>query len=257
MMKYIHLLLLEVKKSVHFKIDIASNLLFLPIKLLIIATLWGTLFKSVEQIGMFRYQEIILYYFLIALLEFAINPFAITCYSVMQDIRLGKLDIYLTKPYNYLIFQYFLRLKNIIIMLVFMILALLVMNIPIIISIIFVSSIIISSLIVYLIFLIVGELTFFFDNIFAIRDIMWLIIKLCSGALIPITYYPSMLKNIIEYLPFDLMYSQPILIILNKLGTKEYLSNYLGKSLIWILILSLISNIIWKSGLNRYSSQGG
>ena len=68
-MKYIHLLLLEVKKSVHFKIDIASNLLFLPIKLLIIATLWGTLFKSVEQIGMFRYQEIILYLSLIHIFQ--------------------------------------------------------------------------------------------------------------------------------------------------------------------------------------------
>ena len=50
-MKYIHLLLLEVKKSVHFKIDIASNLLFLPIKLLIIATLCLKAWNRLECLG--------------------------------------------------------------------------------------------------------------------------------------------------------------------------------------------------------------
>ena len=105
-MKYFHLFVLEIKKSFHFKVDIASNLLFLPLKLLVISALWKTLFQNAQTIGNFTYQEMVFYYFLIAVLEFAINPFAITCYSVMQDIRMGKLDIYLTKPMNFTLKEY-------------------------------------------------------------------------------------------------------------------------------------------------------
>lgn len=206
------------KKSFHFKVDIASSLLFLPLKLLVISALWKTLFQNAQTIGNFTYQEMVFYYFLIAVLEFAINPFAITCYSVMQDIRMGKLDIYLTKPMNYLIFQYFLHLKNMFIVVFTLFFAMLLLNVSLFMCLFTVSSILFSSIVVYLIFLILGELTFYLDNIFAVRDILRLIIKLCSGSLIPISYYPSFLRKIIDYLPFDLMYSQPILMILNKLN---------------------------------------
>ena len=256
-MKYFHLFVLEIKKSFHFKVDIASNLLFLPLKLLVISALWKTLFQNAQTIGNFTYQEMVFYYFLIAVLEFAINPFAITCYSVMQDIRTGKLDIYLTKPMNYLIFQYFLHLKNMFIVLFTLFFTVLLLNVPFFICLLSVSSILISSIVVYLIFLILGELTFYLDNIFAVRDILWLIIKLCSGSLIPISYYPSFLRKIIDYLPFDLMYSQPILMIINKLNDVPSLFIYFAKAGLWIVILSLIASLVWKKGISRYSSQGG
>lgn len=199
---------------------------------------------------------IFLYYLILSLFEFILMPLCIVSYQLMSDIRSGSLDIYLIRPMNYLQYQFFDKSGNLI-MLFFLacISSILTETFPD--SLNFYLTIyyfIVAAAILFELFALIGILAFTLENVLSIRDNMWNIIKLFSGALITLSLYPDFLKNIVDYLPFRYIYFVPINTLLG--GARNPYFDFV-MSFIWLLILFVAVKISWYLGIKNYSSQGG
>ena len=87
-------------------------------------------------------------------------------------------------------------------------------------------------------------------------QIMGAVMQLLSGALIPVVFFPEMVRNLITLLPFSSIIYTPTMIYLGKLqGVEAYRA--LGMQLLWIIVMILISKVIWKSMVRHLTILGG
>lgn len=81
-------------------------------------------------------------------------------------------------------------------------------------------------------------------------------IQLFSGLLLPISFFPSWLRNYLDYLPFKLIAATPLEIYLGKIsGVNLYIT--LLQMFLWAFSLFVLSQVLWKIAFNKLSIQGG
>ena len=93
-------------------------------------------------------------------------------------------------------------------------------------------------------------------NIWGIRFARNVISETLSGALIPLSLFPLWLKNIADILPFQAIYSTPLLIYIGQISGSDLLSA-LEIQVFWIALLGSISFIVWKLAEKKTISYGG
>ena len=114
-----------------------------------------------------------------------------------------------------------------------------------------------SIIISFLIDFIVGIMVFYTHSTWGINIMKTMIISLCSGAMIPIDFFPTSLNKVLSFLPFRCIYDIPIrLLIRNNLSIFEYLELFCYQ-LFWIAILLFISNRAWKKARRVILINGG
>lgn len=111
-------------------------------------------------------------------------------------------------------------------------------------------------ILVNLIFTLVGYLAFLATEVFHFRRTMDNTLSFLSGAIIPIAFFPSWLASITKLLPFHLLYSFPIRILLEDLPVKEIVENALLLGA-WIVFLLVLLSIVSKRAIWRSVVQGG
>jgi ABC-2 type transport system permease protein len=77
-----------------------------------------------------------------------------------------------------------------------------------------------------------------------------------GGAIIPLWFFPDVLKNVSKFLPFTLLYQFPQSVFINKISNAE-LNFYLISSIVWIFILFYLSYALWLYGKKKLVIQGG
>lgn len=120
----------------------------------------------------------------------------------------------------------------------------------------FMFSISISYLLAFYLNLIFGYLAFFLMNLWGFNILKESIIKFFSGAIIPIAFFPPMVRTIFEYLPFASLTYTPVMIYMEKYNGSTLLLN-LGLQLLWLSAFIGFSNLIWKWAERRLAVQGG
>lgn len=101
-----------------------------------------------------------------------------------------------------------------------------------------------------------GILCFYTTSSFGLNQLMNVVLKFFSGSLIPISFFPGIMKDICYYLPFAGISQNPILILINKASYIESLK-YIGLSLIWIILLNLIAKLLFYTASKKVTVQGG
>lgn len=99
-------------------------------------------------------------------------------------------------------------------------------------------------------------LAFYTTYFFGLDMAKSVVIKLCSGALIPLSFFPGYVEKLFYLLPFASMNYIPVMIYLGKIGQQEVFKALLTQA-IWIVILYGISRIFWKSAIRRLTIMGG
>lgn len=82
------------------------------------------------------------------------------------------------------------------------------------------------------------------------------IIKLLSGSIIPLWFFPHELQVVLELLPFVSIYQLPLGIYIGKYTLDDILLR-MGIQLSWVLILLIIFNTVQKKMADRVLIQGG
>lgn len=121
---------------------------------------------------------------------------------------------------------------------------------------IFMISLIISYLLAFYLNLIFGYLAFFLLNIWGFSILKGSIIKFFSGAIIPLSFFPGMVRTVFEQLPFASLVYAPTMIYMGKYNTGQILF-VLCKQVFWLAVFVLISKVIWSWAQKRLAVQGG
>ncbi len=101
-----------------------------------------------------------------------------------------------------------------------------------------------------------GILTFYTTASWGINAMKNVIIGFLSGSLIPLSFFPAIMGEIIAYSPFAGMVQNPVLILMMKLDYFDAIK-VIGISLAWLIILELFAKLLFAKASKKVTVQGG
>lgn len=122
--------------------------------------------------------------------------------------------------------------------------------------ILFVVSAILGFFVLWQISFIVQMASFWFINVWSISTIKNVFVNVLSGAMLPLWFMPASVMSLIKFTPFDSIYFTPVKIYLGSMKNSDILFNF-GRQLVWIGILYVIGDILWRLGQKKLIVQGG
>jgi len=185
-----------------------------------------------------------------------------TIWNIAMDIREGNIIMNMIKPINYHLRIYFQEMGYVIFISSTVLL-------PIVLSLVFIFktgtvlslilftiSLFLGVLVSFLFDFLFGMLAFYIKNLWGIGFGKNALVRLLSGALIPLAFFPESVQKVFEFLPFKAMVYGPIMIFLGKYNSTELISIYMNQ-LFWIALLALFNYLTWQKALSRLTVQGG
>jgi len=227
--------------------------------------LWISVYQNNTVINGFTLNDMIFYFLIISITSIFSQSHVQDMMS--QEIREGKLSLYLTKPINYkkrLLFENLGRVLGSAILIApiaFILTIITVFGLKIDLNIGLVeilSFLIYIPLIVLLIFefsFLFGTLMIYTENDFGLIILMSVIVTALSGQLIPLALYPAGFLKIIQLLPFQYI-SYPPLLLLNKLETSQIIIGIISLAG-WVVLFKFINFVVFKMSLKRMVIFGG
>ena len=245
-----------------YRMDLLVIFLASLISLISIYYLWNNIFQNQSEIFGYTKKHLVTYYILVGYLIAALNGFV----PVAKEIRSGKLSNYLTQPINYLLHHYWQVLSTAIFTLI--------IGLPIVILIFFIFQehlILITGIKSYLLLIFVSlgaiNISFLFYLLISFLE-FWIlysdegfvymtdiVISFFAGALIPLSFLPSYIQSVGNFLPFKYTTYFIIDTFLGRLSNIEIFIGFIMQ-LLWILILFLLVSTVWSIGLKKYQAVG-
>ena len=227
--------------------------------------LWKSVYAYNDTIQGFSFNDMILYFLLVNL--FFLFTQVNTLFQMSEEIKEGRMSLYLVKPISYRIRIAFENFGQVIGG--FILIAPIVIITGTILTLIYqmtwtisVSQIILALSFLPFLFLLMHEFYFLFGtfviytaNEFGLVIFLNVIIQSTSGQLIPLAFYPTWLLNILNYLPFKYI-TYPPLIMLNKLSIHDAMHG-LVLLLIWVIAFKILNHFIFKASLKKMVVFGG
>ena len=212
----------------------------------------------------FTMNEMIIYV-LISFLTNLMTQADIT-FEISSEVKSGSIGINLIRPVSYemrMLFQGLGKLLYnfiIIFILAFTLISLLFYS--------YEGSLRIGNILLYLISLSLGFIINFYynyafglmafkiTNMWGMAQIMSSIVRLLSGGLIPLVFFPKVVQSIIGFFPFSSLVYTPTMIYLGKL-TGEELVRGVALQVLWVVIMAIIAKLIWKALVKNLTILGG
>jgi ABC-2 type transport system permease protein len=116
-------------------------------------------------------------------------------------------------------------------------------------------SLLLAALLQFLVFEALSLLAFWIENTYGIRFTIRVIMEVVGGAIIPLSLFPELIRDIFLLLPFPFLIYLPMRIYLAKIPLSEIPFELL-KEITWIGALALVNLVLWKRGLRQYVSMG-
>ena len=225
--------------------------------------LWKTVFTVRNgTIGGYDLQKMITYFLLVFFIDCLTSARSVAV-ELSETIRNGSISNFILKPIGF--FRYYFTIfaankvvyfVNICIPLILFIA--LMQNFLFFYSqriILFVLSTIFAGILHFLIYLILGLLTVWIEEISSLLDVWKNISFLLAGGAFPLSMLPSSVFTVISYLPFKYMFFTPINLYLENLSVQQT-SVQLALQILWILILMALFFLLWKKAMRDFSGYG-
>src|SRR5262249_20034218 len=104
--------------------------------------------------------------------------------------------------------------------------------------------------------LLLGLAAFWTTEIWGITTIYAFVNSFFAGALAPLWFFPPILRAIANVLPFQAVGFIPVAIYLGKLDGATLISAIALQAL-WVVLLSLLAQLVWQRAIRRVVVQGG
>lgn len=263
--KYLVLFQKAFIKSIEYRSEILVWLILDITPTLILLVIWTNIYQGKIEIAGYNLSQILQYY-MIGILFRGLTASHFENWRVEQ-IRLGKIDFFLTRPLPYLMEIFIVHLAGklyyaLITIFVYALMWMMINNfMPLgfpdltLVKVVLFTLLIVASFFIEFFFgLITVLLGFWFEGSDGLEHFKWILVSLFSGWLIPISMSPNWLQKIILSLPFKYMYAVPIDILQDKYYFKVIDIVYICVLLFILLITSLG---IWQKAKLKYASAGG
>ena len=259
---YKELSLTTFKEEMAYRGEVLIYFLGTFIQLAIMYFLWSAVFKAygAETLKGFTLPMMITYVSISTVLGIY-NRSAVEWW-IEEDVRTGFLSLILTKPLNFPGYYFFRDLGRMAFLflvrcLPLLLIAFFFLNIALPSSPIFFVSAVLGFFINFFLLFITGLWSFWSSgSIWGMRFTRIIVSDMLSGSLIPIFLFPYWLRQISYVLPFQAVYSTPLLIYTGQISGSDALVS-LGVQLFWIAALGVAAFLIWKRAEKKTISQGG
>lgn len=250
--------------SIQYRAELLTWVILNVVPALVLVWIWQGVYSQSSQIAGMSLGQVVQYYLLTVVVQAVIASHFET--RSAENIRLGKIDHYLTKPlaYPFRIFFshlggkiYFLTVSLPALALVYMALAntfhfQAAFSIHQLISLLVLLGL--GFMIEFFLAMIIVLLAFWLDQPEGLQHFKWIIITLFSGMMIPFPFMPDWLRQISMTLPLKYLYAIPISIFQ---GTYQLTWNDIYYESLVVLVLTILVSWMWKQAAYRYSSAGG
>jgi ABC-2 type transport system permease protein len=225
------------------------------------AVFWGAVFWDREVVNGFNYEDILVYYLFVRIVsEIVDSKLGFRLSDMIVD---GQITNFLIKPFKIRLWVMFEEFGRIIPNLffkagVYTILYLIVFNsisINWIMLPLFLVVVMLSYLISYNIYFLVGCVAFWSDNSRSLNYTLGRIVMFLSGGLIPMSFFPGMMQDILKYLPFKYIFDLPISVITRDINWGEF-GLGVAVQVVWIGILTWVVSTIFARAVKHNESVG-
>ena len=97
---------------------------------------------------------------------------------------------------------------------------------------------------------------FWLVNIWSILTIKNVFVNVLSGSMLPLWFMPAWMNGVLRFTPFSSIYFTPVQIYLGQLTYRE-IAGKCAVQLVWIVLIYLVGDMLWKKGQRKLIVQGG
>jgi len=253
MNKYIMFSLITFKSMRVYKMNLLIRIISSLLIALSFRELWDAIYQSNTNLSI-RFDvssEMMNVYTMASVILYSLLAPSI-CYEISSRVANGQIVSDFQKPWDYQFMYLFKCIGNSMYGLIFVVAPLAIISYPIISEasmqlslsslFFFVISLVFAILISFFVNFIIGLFAFVFTEVWGIDFIKITLQEFCSGAIVPLWFFPSSILSVVSWLPFKGIYSIPLSILIGKI-TGESIINNLMFQLIWIVCLLVIGRI--------------
>lgn len=97
---------------------------------------------------------------------------------------------------------------------------------------------------------------FWLVNIWSLLTIKNVFVNVLSGSMLPLWFMPGWMSGVLRFTPFSSIYFTPVQIYLGQLSYRE-IAVKCAVQLVWIVLIYLAGDALWKKGQKKLVVQGG
>jgi ABC-2 type transport system permease protein len=120
----------------------------------------------------------------------------------------------------------------------------------------FVPSCMLSYAILWLLSALVGLISFWFMELGNMGMVKDSIVRILSGSIVPLWFFPSSVQTISKFLPFQYTYQTPLAIYIGEITPLEAMKA-MCIQLVWIALLYALLYAVWNKAKKKTLIQGG
>ncbi len=257
----------EARKLMSYRTDFWINTVAVfAAKMVVAYYLWVAIFAESGRstIGGFTRDGMILYYVLAILIGKVVSG-SERQMSISQDIYEGSLTRYLLYPTGYGTIKYVEHLGTLVPSLIQLVLfggiawwlfdfsqlgsvttASLLRTIV---------AVAVGNMLLFLMLYVIQGVAFWADNVWSLQVMLRFITSMLGGLMLPLDLFPAWARQILDVLPFQALFYFPVMTLLNRLGTGEWLRT-LAVALAWCAAIGWLARIVWRRGYRVYTGVG-
>ncbi len=261
--KYIYILKTQLIKSMTYEFSVYGNIFMQTIIMITSAYFWKALYKDRRSVGGVDAESMLTYIIVSSMLSVLL----ITNVEkrIEMSVKKGTVATDMIRPVN-IFGMYFAEDLGGVFALVFqnmlpiLIIGTLLIKVPVMADVsalpLFVIAVLESFMINWLIAALFGMIAFKTGSIDALIQVKKHLIRLLSGSIIPIWFFPAGVSKVLSSLPFVYIYQLPLSIYIGKGERAEYIAG-MQIQFLWLVVLTAFFFFVQKKVTRKVMVQGG
>jgi len=263
MNKYLFIIKTQIIKSMTYEFNVYGNILMQTIIMITSAYFWKALYTGRGTVGRVDADSMLTY----IIISSALSVLLITNVErrIEKSVDKGTVATDMMKPVS-LFGVFFAEDIGSIIALIFqnmipiLLIGSVMIKLPVMADIrdlpLFLISVVLSFLINWLIAALFGMIAFTAVNISALIQVKKHLLRLLSGSIIPVWFFPDSVARVLSALPFVYIYQLPLSIYIGRGDRSEHIAQ-LGIQSVWLVILAAVFFLAQDRVTKKVMVQGG
>ena len=263
--KYAAALRIGVQKSLEYRFDFFVGILSTLFPVLIQLFIWMSIYATgnTSYFG-YEFSQMLVY----VCVAGAVSKFVVTGIEnlINDDIHSGLLAAFIVKPVNYIRMRLMQvtgeKLISVFVMALFTVIVLAVLHfaagfeIVWLCVLLFIPALLLATILHFLIFLILSSFAFWVTEVSSFFHSIQIIVMVISGGVFPVAVLGKWASGVSQVLPFSYTMNFPITVLTGANTSQQMLFGFCMQ-LIWIAVLSVLAQILWRAGIRRFVAVGG
>ena len=261
--KYLYIIKTQIIKSMTYEFNVYGNIIMQTIIMITSGYFWKALYKDQSVVGDVDAQSMLTY----IIISSALSVLLITNVErrIEHSVEKGTVATDMIKPVN-LFGMYFAEDIGSVIALIFqnmipiLLIGSLTVKVPVMTDIsllpLFILSVVLSFLINWLLAALFGMIAFKTVEISALIQVKKHLLRLLSGSIIPIWFFPAGVEKVLSALPFVYIYQLPLSIYIGRGDLSEHIDG-MKIQFLWLVVLVSLFYYVQSRATRKVMVQGG